>query len=204
MFTGIVTRRAAISAFETQGPEGARVRVLTGYPDLELGESVAVNGVCLTVSEFEFDARGEALFFIGSETLRLTNLGLLSTSSCVNLERAMLATSRLSGHWVQGHVDGLARVTEIAPEGETYRVKFALSRELAKYCVQKGSITLNGVSLTLNAVEDSPEPTVTVHLIPHTWHHTNLSDLAVGDSVNVEVDILAKYVERLCKPYPTP
>jgi riboflavin synthase len=203
MFTGIVTSRAEVTAFEMQGLEGARVRVLTGYPDLELGESVAVNGVCLTVAEFE-SGRGEALFFIGSETLRLTNLGSLRASSRVNLERAMLATSRLSGHWVQGHVDGLARVSEIGAEGETYRVKFTLGRELAKYCVHKGSITLNGVSLTLNSVEDGTPPMVTVHLIPHTWHHTNLSDLRAGDSVNVEVDILAKYVERLCQPYPAP
>ena len=200
MFTGIVAKSAPVTAFEPQGSEGVRVRILTGFPDLEMGESIAVNGVCLTATEF--DSAGEALFFLGSETLRRTNLGKLTVGTTVNLERAMLAATRLSGHWVQGHVDGSATVAEIGAEGETCRVRFALPKDLAKYCVEKGSITLNGVSLTLNSVVDAPaETTVTVHLIPHTWTHTNLSELRVGDSVNVEVDILAKYVERLCHPY---
>ncbi len=202
MFTGIVARRAEVSVFEPSGTEGARLRIRTGFTDLQIGESIAVNGVCLTATEF--DATGEALFFVGSETLRRTNLGSLAVGRGVNLERAMLASTRLSGHWVQGHVDGFARLLEVAPEGETYRMRFALTPELARYCVEKGSITLNGVSLTLNAVADSPESTVTVHLIPHTWTETNLSELRVGDTANVEVDILAKYVERLCKPYPAP
>lgn len=199
MFTGIVSNHAHIHSFEKVGFEGARVRILTAYPDLELGESVSVNGVCLTV--VEFDSNGMALFFIGSETLRCTNLGSLEPGGRVNLERAMLASTRLSGHWVQGHVDGLARLIETGREENTHRMEFSLPRELAKYCVEKGSITLNGVSLTCNRLKSDAESTVTVHLIPHTWENTNLAELKLGETANVEVDILAKYVERLCHPY---
>jgi riboflavin synthase len=200
MFTGIVAKSAQVTAFDPKGSEGVEVRIATGFGDLEIGESISVNGVCLTATEF--DSAGEAHFFLGSETLRRTNLGKLTVGTTVNLERAMLASTRLSGHWVQGHVDGSARVAEIGEEGETFRLRFGIAKDLAKYCVEKGSITLNGVSLTLNSVADAgAESVVTVHLIPHTWNHTNLSELRVGDSVNVEVDILAKYVERLCQPY---
>lgn len=190
---------AKVTSVEPVGTEGSRVRIDTGYKDLESGESISVNGVCLTVAEF--DKSGSALFFVGSETLRRTNLGRLAEKTSVNLERAMLASTRLSGHWVQGHVDGFATVIETASEGETHRLRFEFSSDLVRYCVEKGSITLNGVSLTLNSVSDDPSPSVTVHLIPFTWDHTNLSHLRVGDTVNVEVDILAKYVERLCQPF---
>lgn len=190
---------AKVTSVEPVGAEGSRVRISTSYSDLQSGESISVNGVCLTVAEF--DEIGSALFFIGSETLRRTNLGQLAEIVSVNLERAMLASTRLSGHWVQGHVDGLATVMETGTEGETHRIRLKLANDLVRYCVEKGSITLNGVSLTLNSVNDEPTPSVTVHLIPYTWNHTNLSQLRVGDTVNVEVDILAKYVERLCQPF---
>ncbi len=199
MFTGIVSHKAPVQSFEKVGLEGARVRIATRYTDLEIGESVCVNGVCLTATEIT--PSGDTLFFIGSETLRKTNLGELAVNRSVNLERSLLANTRLSGHWVQGHVDGIATVHEIADEGGTFRVVFAMSSDLVRYCVEKGSITLNGVSLTLNSVIDEPQPLVIVHLIPHTWNETNLSDLRVGDTVNVEIDILSKYVERLCLPY---
>ncbi|RYZ72597.1 MAG: riboflavin synthase [Proteobacteria bacterium] len=202
MFTGIVEKRAAVVSLTPQSDQGVIVELDTAYSDLTLGESVAVNGVCLTV--VEWTPAGRAKFFIGSESLRLTNLSSLQLKHTANVERAMLASTRLSGHWVQGHVDGLAKLVELESENETYRLKFEMPRELIRYCVSKGSITLNGVSLTLNDVSDSPLPTLTVHLIPHTWSHTNLSELKIGDTVNVEVDVLAKYVERLCHPYLKP
>ncbi len=203
MFTGIIEGQGLVQESKTE-ESGARLWMRTPFRDLVLGESVAVNGVCLTVTEST--PSGEALFFVSHETLRRTNLGMLHPAVPVNLERALRSGARLSGHWVQGHVDGLARVHSIQNEGESRNLRFQLARDLGRYCVEKGSIALNGVSLTLSSVQDASaeETLVGVHLIPYTWEHTNLSRVAPGDPVNVEVDVLAKYVERLCQPYPKP
>ncbi len=195
MFTGIVEKIGRTIVAETSAA-GMRIRLDTGYSDLALGESVAINGVCLTVTES--NQEGLAEFFISAESLRRTNLGSIQRNTLVNLERALRADTRLSGHWVQGHVDGTAVLKSVKAEGESFEVRFTLDEDLTRYCVEKGSITLNGVSLTVSTVSRDE---VSVHLIPHTWKHTNLSSLQIGNLVNVEVDVLAKYVERLCRPY---
>jgi riboflavin synthase len=202
MFTGIVEKLGRVESLQ-EDEKGARFVIATGYSDLALGESVAVNGVCLTVAEL---VSGQALFFASLETLRRTNLVQLQSGSLLNLERALTQNTRLSGHWVQGHVDGLARVASVTPEGESYRVELLLDRSMGRYCIEKGSIALNGVSLTLSEVADvsERETRIAVHLIPYSWKHTNISLLKAGDPVNVEVDLFAKYVERLCQPYLKP
>lgn len=200
MFTGIIQKVAPITHFEASGG-AVRLRVASGWGDLEAGESIAVNGVCLTVTEF--DSQGSALFFVSAETLDRTNLGRLARDSRVNLERAVTLGTRLSGHLVQGHVDGLARLHSVTPLAESFVVRFEVPKRLARYLAEKGSIALNGVSLTINALEPLPGDAigVSITLIPHTWNHTQLSDLRPGDPVNVEVDVLAKYVENLSRPY---
>jgi riboflavin synthase len=172
----------------------------TGFADLTLGESVAINGTCLTV--VTFDSSGLAHFYASPETLDRTNLGTLRAGTKVNLERAVSMATRLSGHLVQGHVDGLARLDAVIPEAGAYRIELTLPQNLARYCVEKGSIALDGISLTLNAVKDLPGGTCQIYLtiIPHTWANTNLQSRQPGDLLNVESDVIAKYVERLCKP----
>jgi riboflavin synthase len=204
MFTGIIEKVGAVVEAQLRGfgeLSGGSAWIDTGFEGLTLGESVAVNGVCLTVAELR--SRGVAVFYISPETRRRTNLGELSVGTRVNLERALTLDQRLSGHLVQGHVDGRGTVREIAiaADGESRRMVFELDHELARYCVEKGAIAINGVSLTINLVRGNE---VEVMLIPHTWRHTNLSLLTAEDNVNVEVDVIAKYVEKLCQPYLKP
>jgi riboflavin synthase len=202
MFSGIIERLAPLEAAEQRGQSLVLV-VGAGWTDLELGESVAVNGVCLTVTEA--DGKGTATFFVSPETIARTNLGRLETGAQVNLERSVRLETRLSGHLVQGHVDGQARLTAITPEGGAYRLELALPAELARYCVEKGSIALDGISLTINSVVTAEAgSTIGITIIPHTWEHTNLNAARPGDDINVEVDVMAKYVERLCQPYLKP
>ena len=199
MFSGIIERLRPVNDVSFTGQTMVLV-IETGFDDLELGESIAVNGVCLTVIEFD---QNEATFFVSSETIARSNLGQLTVGGLVNLERAVKLETRLSGHLVQGHVDGMATLISTAPDGEGHRLKFALPAALGRYCVEKGSITLNGISLTLNAVEQGPEQAceIQITIIPHTWEHTNLNAIGTGDKINVEVDVIAKYVESLCQPY---
>lgn len=200
MFSGIIERLAQVAALERR--DGSLVLdIATGWSDLALGESVAVDGVCLTVMEASHD--GRVSFFVSPETLDRSNLGRLQPASRVNLERAVRLETRLSGHLVQGHVDAQAVLVSIRPEAEAWRLEFDLPGSIGRYCVEKGSVTLNGVSLTLNAVLTQPDGTarVGVSIIPHTWAATNLQALQLNDAVNVEVDVIAKYVERLCQPY---
>lgn len=179
--------------------DGARLRV--GAPALaaeaRIGDSVAVNGVCLTV----VDRRGGALDFDAvTETLARTNLGALEAGQRVNLERPLRADGRFDGHIVQGHVDGVARLMFVIEEGNARRLRFQLDPDLARYVVAKGSVALDGVSLT---VAGAGEDWLDVVIIPHTWEVTSLGFKNPGESVNVEVDVLAKYVERLIakRPY---
>jgi riboflavin synthase len=199
MFSGIIEKLAKVrSAVFADG--NLTLDIDTGFGDLALGESVAVNGTCLTV--VTFGAAGLAQFYASPETLDRTNLGSLRTGDLVNLERAVSMATRLSGHLVQGHVDGLARLDAVIPEAGAYRIELTLPERLARYCVEKGSIALDGISLTLNAVKDLAEGGCQIYLtiIPHTWAHTNLQNRKAGDVLNVESDVVAKYVERLCKP----
>lgn len=217
MFTGIIQKIGKISVIDRLGDSprdassspsssGIRLWIETGYSDLELGESVAVNGVCLTVAEIDFkNEPGHALFFLSQETLDRTHLGTLQVGSRVNLERALQAGERLSGHIVQGHVDGKGQISRIiyqgsqGSQGESHLLEITLPPELSRYCVEKGSIAINGVSLTINAI--LPSHQISITLIPHTWLHTCFSDSQIHDSVNIEVDVFAKYVEKLCQPY---
>lgn len=201
MFSGIIEKLGRVSSTDPNG--GSLVLELqTGYADLDLGESVAVNGVCLTVAEF--DPTGLARFFVSPETLDRTNLGSLRVGEHANLERSVRLETRLSGHLVQGHVDGMAILVQVVPETGSYRLAFEVPDQLARFCVEKGSIALNGISLTINGIEAAAagRSRVAITIIPHTWEHTNLHALEIGQAANVEVDVIAKYVERLCQPYP--
>jgi len=196
MFTGIVEATGVVRAF-TQGEGSARlvVEAAAFLDGARVGDSIAVNGVCVTITR----ARG-ALFEadLGVETLRRTTLGQLRPGIRVNLERPMALGDRLGGHLVQGHVDGVGRVTDLRQEGQSWWLEVAIPQALARYVVEKGSITVDGVSLT---VASAAADRLTVCLIPHTFAVTTFGRLQVGAYVNLEVDVLAKYVERLVAPY---
>jgi riboflavin synthase len=192
VFTGIVEERGSVTSIADLG-DAARI-VISGplvTSDAAPGDSIAVNGVCLTVVDV---VDGTFSADVMQETLRRSSLGRLVVDGPVNLERAARVDSRLGGHIVQGHVDGVATVREIAPTENWTTVSFALPPELARYVVEKGSITVDGVSLTVVAVDDS---SFSVSLIPTTLAHTTLGTCRPGDTVNIEVDVIAKYVERL-------
>lgn len=204
MFSGIIETLGEVVAVASE--DGAlRLSLATGFPDLTLGESVAVNGVCLTV--VRHDPGGGADFFVSPETLARTSLGAAGVGTVLNLERAVTLSTRLSGHLVQGHVDGVARLSEAVDDGGSRRLTLSLPGALRAFCVEKGSIALDGISLTLNHVGPADAEgrfAVGITIIPHTWTHTNLQHVALGAPINVEVDVLAKYVERLCHAYLTP
>lgn len=192
MFTGIVEHLGTVSAVDRA--ERGRTIVVEAGPissNVKVGDSIAVNGACLTVVRVEqpmihFQAVGE--------TLDRTNLGDLEPGRAVNLERPMAASGRFDGHMVQGHVDGIGTVTDVEADGEARRIRIEIPSPLGRYVVEKGSITIDGVSLTVAAVEGR---NVEVALIPHTLEVTTFGDCRPGDRVNLEVDVLAKYVERL-------
>jgi len=192
MFTGIVEELGQIVSVEA-GEESAVIRVRGPLvtSDAAHGASIAVNGVCLTVVEHDGDSFSVDVM---AETLRRSSLGDLSCGDPVNLERAMAASSRFGGHIVQGHVDGTAEVVSRTPGDRWEVVTFTLPQGLARYVVEKGSITVDGVSLTVSAVDSG---TFSVSLIPTTLGLTTLGHKGVGATVNLEVDVLAKYVERL-------
>lgn len=192
MFTGIIECAGTVRAIEVRD-DGARLVV--SAPEVAetaaIGDSVAVNGVCLTAVELR---DGQVSFDAINETLARTNLGRLQVGQRVNLERPLRANGRFDGHVVQGHVDGTAELVSITSEGASHRLRLQLPADLMRYVVEKGSIALDGISLTVAAVG---EEWLEVAIIPHTWQVTSLGHKTPGDTVNVEVDILAKYVERL-------
>jgi riboflavin synthase len=195
MFTGITEHTAKIESIE-RSEHGARLCVsLAETPliaaEIKLGDSIAVNGCCLTV--VEFDARHFAADLSG-ETLRRTSFGEKKAGDLVNLERPLAAGARLGGHFVQGHVDGTGRVTEVTPEGESWWLGVRVPPELHGYVAEKGSISIEGISLT---VAEWRGGVARIAIIPFTYTHTNVGAMSVGDSVNLECDILAKYVESL-------
>ncbi|HEY7017363.1 MAG TPA: riboflavin synthase [Gaiellaceae bacterium] len=194
MFTGIVRERGRVVAAERNG-EGLRLRVEAGKTAGEAnpGDSVAVAGCCLTVTAAD---PGALEFDAVPETIARTNLGRLETGKEVNLEPALRAGEPLGGHFVQGHVDGVGEVVSLASEGDGARLRVKLEPSLLRYCVEKGSVALDGVSLTIAAL--GPD-WVEIALVPFTLEHTTLARLEAGDGVNVEVDLLAKYAERLAQ-----
>jgi riboflavin synthase len=195
VFTGLIQDIGKVKAVES-GADGARLRITTSLgPEIGLGDSVAVNGVCLTATKAdETGFETEAM----NQTLEVTALGGIETGSRVNLELAMKASDRLGGHIVQGHADGVGRVVSVEEDGFARRVRVALAPGLIRYAVDKGSITLNGVSLTIAALAAD---WVEVSLIPETLERTALGELRPEDNLNVECDIVAKYVERLVAPF---
>ena len=192
MFTGIVRERGRVLAAEERNGGGIHLRVAANETAQAVpGDSISVSGCCLTVTT----ADGEALEFDAvPETIARTTLGGLEPGAEVNLEPALRAGEPLGGHFVQGHVDGRARVQALAREGEGARLRLQLPPELHRYGVEKGSLAVDGVSLTIAALRDDG---VELALVPFTLEHTTLGELAPGDEVNVEVDLLAKYAERL-------
>lgn len=194
MFTGLIAELGTVTAIqkgETSAVFTIDAPALIGQ--IALGDSVSVNGVCLTATSIAGTAFTADVMV---QTLSLTSLSQLAVGSPVNLELAALLTTRMGGHMVQGHVDGVATVVGLTPGEEWAQFDIRVRNHLAKYIVNQGSICLDGVSLTVGQIDDSTD-VVTVWLIPETLERTNLSDKKPGDLINVEVDVLAKYVERL-------
>jgi len=190
MFTGIVIEQGVVEA----APPQLVLRAPQVAADVAIGDSVAVDGCCLTVTAVD----GPRLQFDAvPETLRRTTLGGFAPGSTVNLEPALRAGDRMGGHVVQGHVDGIGELVSGEPEGEAVNLTFAAPEPVLRYVIEKGSITVNGVSLTVTGFD---EATFSVSIIPHTREVTNLGGLEPGDRVNLEADIFGKYVERLLVP----
>ena len=192
MFTGIIEELGKVRSVEERG-DNARI-VIEAKLALEgtnLGDSIAVNGVCLTALDLQSDSFAAD---VSKETLSRTTLGALKTGTPVNLERSVTPETRLGGHMVQGHVDARGQLIGVEDHGESWTVRFSFPKEIARYLVFKGSVAVEGISLTIaNLADDYFE----VAIIPKTWEVTNLSSLKTGDDVNLEVDVIGKYVERL-------
>jgi riboflavin synthase len=207
VFTGIVEEVGTLVERQELGRAGEdtaavlQIRARTVLQDVSLGDSISVNGVCLTVTGVQPDEDGAGVWStdVMAETLRRSSLGSAGTGDRLNLERAVTLQTRLGGHMVQGHVDGVGAILSRAPGEHWEVVRIALPPDLARYVVEKGSIAVDGVSLTVSALSpaDLPEPWFEVSLIPTTLRDTTLGARTPGDPVNLEVDVIAKYVERL-------
>ena len=193
MFTGLIEATAHVAEVKPT-TAGLRLRLTTPLAaDLLSGESLAVNGVCLTVVSADADGVHAD---VSPETARVSSLGVLKRGALVNLERPLRADSRLGGHFVQGHVDATGTLEEVRQEGDAYWITVKYPALLAPYIVRKGSISVNGISLTVAGVDDRH---FDVQVIPYTWEHTNLHAAKSGDLVNIECDILGKYVVRVAE-----
>ncbi|CAN5627138.1 MAG: riboflavin synthase [Acidobacteria bacterium] len=193
MFTGLIEAVGTVVEVEP-APAGLRLRLTTSMaPELTPGDSLAVSGVCLTVVSADADGVSAD---VSPETVRVTSLGSLTRGALVNLERPLRADARLGGHFVQGHVDATGALEEVRQEGESYWVTVRYPSLLAPYIVRKGSIAVDGISLTVAGVN---EHRFDVQIIPYTWAQTNLHAIRIGDPVNIECDILGKYVVRVAE-----
>ncbi len=195
MFTGIITDIGEVLEIETRGDTRFRIGTAYDMDTVELGASIACSGACLTV--IEKSAGGNRGWFdveASAETLTHTKLGTCKQGSRLNLERALKVGDELGGHIVSGHVDGVGALVSREPEGDSWRLVFEAPLDLMPFIAPKGSITIDGISLTVNEVD---ERTFGVNIIPHTQQETTLGDLAPGDPVNLEIDMLARYVARL-------
>ena len=191
MFTGLVEATGKVISLELKGEQARLTLDLPFSNDLTLGESVAINGCCLTVADFP--SHGVS-FDLLAQTLRVTSLGSLVKDSIVNLERAMMVGDRFGGHFVQGHVDATGTVTRLEKSGQDHIVGVALPPEFHRLCIDKGSLTLDGISLTIAELTSAG---AVFWITPHTWEHTHLHAAAIGQAMNLEVDMLAKYVDKL-------
>jgi riboflavin synthase len=202
MFTGITEQVGRIESLQSHTGGGVlRIHIPAATDPtasvaqgMKLGDSISVNGCCLTVTKFDADHFSADL---SGETLRRTNFGEKKSGDFVNLERPLAAGARLGGHFMQGHVDGIGRVTRLTPEGESWWLSVRVPETLRRYVAEKGSIAIDGISLTVAKWHDG---IVDIAIIPFTHQHTNVHAMAPNDAVNVETDILAKYVESLMKP----
>lgn len=208
MFTGIITGVGRISGVRPLGDDPSHGKQLTieapahYLDDVGLGDSIAINGACMTVTSFD---SGSSVFTIDVSAESLDKTAGLAATGPVNLEKALRANDRLGGHLVSGHVDDIGRITQFAPVGESWTLRLDVPRELAKFLAYKGSITINGVSLTVNNVTDHATGCeISINLIPHTIENTALGHLKSGDAVNLEVDLIARYVERMQSVPPAP
>lgn len=188
MFTGIVEETGSVI---DRQEHALTIRAATVMPGMKLGDSIAVNGTCLTVVHFD---AGQFQVDLAPETLRRTALGQLETGSAVNLERPLAVSDRLGGHIVQGHIDAAGRITSIRPEGDCFIFRIRAPKRLMPYIVEKGFIAVDGISLTIVGKRDT---SFTLSVIPYTLQNTNLREKSANQRVNLEVDILAKYVESL-------
>ncbi len=191
MFTGLVEAKGRIIS-QRRSSSGSRMEIETGLEGLKIGDSIAVNGVCQTVVSTD---GGRFSCDILPETLRVTNLGSLKAGSSVNIERAMLPDSRIGGHIVNGHVDGTGTVKKVTRS--PLSIEISVGREISRYLVAKGSVAVDGVSLTVG-----PDPGISafrVFVIPHTWENTTLGEVSPGRKVNIEIDILAKYIYKFTR-----
>ncbi|MFK8067785.1 MAG: riboflavin synthase [Gammaproteobacteria bacterium] len=193
MFTGIIQSVGNIAAIKSSKMD-SRLKVNVGtmsFNDVEMGESISINGACMTVVAFD---KKSFSVDVSRESLALTTLGGLKAGSAVNLERAMQLSDRLGGHLVSGHIDGLGEITQRAKEGKSTRFSIRVPKDLAKYIAHKGSVCVDGVSLTVNKVNGNE---FSLQIIPHTLQETIFSEYIVGSKVNIEVDLIARYLERL-------
>ena len=201
MFTGIITGMGQIAAVQALGDTAAHGKRLVITPpagyldDVGLGDSIALNGACMTVTSMDPAAPQFTIDISAESLLKTTGLG---TPGPINLEKALRANDRLGGHMVSGHVDGIGEVTHFAQVGESWELRVLAPRELARYLAYKGSITINGVSLTVNRIADlAGGCEASINLIPHTVQNTALGHLRVGSKVNLEIDLIARYVARM-------
>jgi riboflavin synthase len=194
VFTGIIEELGRISSLEKHSG-GARITIAANIvtKDTNEGDSIAVNGVCLTALDISVNSFAAD---VSAETLKISTLGVLKVGSVVNLERAVTPSTRLGGHIVQGHVDGRGRFVSATKQGDFWTVRIGFSEDVVRYLVYKGSVSVEGISLTIAALTDSY---FEIAVIPKTWELTNLSSLKIGDEVNLEADVIAKYVERILK-----
>ena len=191
MFTGLVEAVGTVIALESRGEQARLTLELPFAADLKLGDSVAINGCCLTVADLTVHGTS---FDLLAQTLRVTSLGGLKTGSKVNLERAMMVGDRFGGHFVQGHVDSTGKIVRLEESGQDHIVSVSLPPEIHRLCVEKGSVAIDGISLT---IAELMENEAVFWITPHTWEHTHLHVAEIGQAVNLEADMLAKYVEKL-------
>lgn len=198
MFTGIISAIGTVRAISPLG-EGADMRLTIGAPEsflaahggTEIGASIACSGCCLTATSVASD---QFTVDVSGETISRTTIGGWGEGTCVNLERSLRLGDELGGHLVSGHVDGVGRIAAVAPDGGSFRIEIEVPRELRRFVAEKGSVAVDGISLTVNKVEDA---VFTVNIIPHTASHTTLGTRPPGDAVHIEIDMLARYVARL-------
>lgn len=195
MFTGLVEATGTVTEIENLGEQSRYTISIPFAKELGLGDSVATNGCCLTVAEFD---ESSAKFDLLAQTLKVTSLGALEVGSVVNLERALRPADRLGGHFVQGHVDDTGEILDLSKHGQDHRFEVSLHESIHKYCIDKGSLAVDGISLTIAELTDH---SAVFWITPHTFEHTHLHACKIGKPINLEADLLSKYTEKLLQSH---